>query len=464
MTRDIQRGFDERTGLEEHIAQWRVFLLRRRAVDAPDVEELEDHLRSQVADLVAAGLSPDEAFLVGVKRLGSQDEISREFARVHSGRLWKQLALAGGPAEAAHGSRVSGARETVVVIALAVAAALAIKLPVVAGPTMADAPGFYVRNGALLVLAPLSAYFVWKRHLGLRATGVVVAGYVIAGLIANLYPFVEGGAALTLTALHLPMFLWIVLGVAYVGGEWRSEPRRMDFIRFTGEWVIYMSLLALGGGVLMGLTVGTFNLLGQDASGFVDNWMLPCGVAGAIVIAAWLVEAKQGVIENMAPVLTRVFTPLIAALLIALIVTISLSHSWVTVDRDALVVLDLLLVVVVGLALYSISARGADARVGIADRVQVVLVGAALVVDGIVLASVLARISEWGFTANRTAALGENLVLLVNLAWTAWMSLGFLRRRQPFAALERWQTSYVPVYGAWALVVAALFPLIFGFT
>ena len=80
--------------LEEQIAQWRAYLRRRQAVHGPDVEELEGHLRDQLAALTEAGLTGDEAFLVAVKRMGSLDALSREFARAHSERLWKQLVIA----------------------------------------------------------------------------------------------------------------------------------------------------------------------------------------------------------------------------------------------------------------------------------------------------------------------------------------------------------------------------------
>ena len=80
--------------LEDQIAEWRAYVRRRQALHAPDVEELEGHLRDQLAALTEAGLTRDEAFLVAVKRMGSLDELSREFARAHSERLWKQLVIA----------------------------------------------------------------------------------------------------------------------------------------------------------------------------------------------------------------------------------------------------------------------------------------------------------------------------------------------------------------------------------
>ena len=85
--------FDARP-LEEQITQWREYLRRRQAVHGPDVEELEGHLRDQLAALTESGLAADEAFLVAVKRMGSLDALSREFALAHSERLWKQLVIA----------------------------------------------------------------------------------------------------------------------------------------------------------------------------------------------------------------------------------------------------------------------------------------------------------------------------------------------------------------------------------
>ena len=453
------------TTMEDQIAQWRSFILKRRAVDAPDAEELEDHLRSQAADLIATGLSPEEAFLVAVKRIGSQDELSREFARVHSGRLWKQLVLTG---DEPGGSTKATHRELWVVAAFAVAAALAVKAPNFFGLTLADDSGFYLRNVSLLVLPMLTAYFVWKRGVGVGAlTGRTIA--IIAAAFATRCRHrqrlsVRGRRCDGVPHRTPPSDRAVARdGHRLHGGEWRSDERRMDFIRFTGEWFIYMSLIALGGGVLTALTVGTFNLLDVDAAAFSENWLLPCGAAGATVIAAWLVEAKRGVIENMAPVLARVFMPLFTLLLLALLGTTLLRLTDVSLDRDALIVVDALLVFVLGLVVYAVSARAGSERVLLIDRVQFTLVITAWALDGLVLAAMLARIFEWGFTPNRAAALGLNIIILANLSWTSWVGHVMLHNNCPFARLERFQTHYLPVYLMWASGVVVLFPLVFGF-
>src|SRR5215813_7571091 len=82
---------DGQEELEAQFEQWRRYVLRRKALQPVDADELEDHLRGSVDELVATGLSTDEAFLIAVKRMGSLDDLSREFAREHSERLWRQL-------------------------------------------------------------------------------------------------------------------------------------------------------------------------------------------------------------------------------------------------------------------------------------------------------------------------------------------------------------------------------------
>ncbi len=449
--------------LEEQIGQWRLYLRRRRAIRPPDVEELEGHLRDQVASLRDAGLAEDEAFLVAVKRIGSLDAVSREFAREYSERLWTQLVVSG--ADGAPGAATTRA-EAFVVVGLAVLAAATIKVPALFGLVFdPDGPAgaFYARNVSLFVLPYLAGYFAWKRRLDAGACIRLALPFLAAAAFVNIVPFAAGSQTEALAALHLPIALWLVIGIAYADGRWATSGARMDFVRFSGELFIYFVLIALGGGVLTGFTVMMFEAIGLDAEWLAGGWLLPCGAMGAVLVASWLVEAKQSVIENMAPVLTRLFAPLFTLVLVVFAGTMIWTGNPIDVNRNVLIAFDLLLVLVVGLVLYSASARDPEAPPDLFDRLQLLLVVSALIVDGIALGAIAARISEFGFTPNRVAALGENLILLVNLAWTARLYAGFLRRGTPFAALERWQTAYLPVYSFWAAAVVIIFPPLFGY-
>jgi len=447
--------------LEEQIAQWREYLRRRQTFHGSDIEELEGHLRDQLTGLTEAGLAGEEAFLVAVKRMGSLDALSREFARAHAERLWKQLVIGPGAAEE---SADAGHTEMLVVLGLAVAAALAVKVPALFGLQIdgSDQP-FYFRNAGLFVLPLLTVYFIWKRGSGVARALWLVLPFAAAAVFANIFPFRTNSDTERLTALHLPITLWLVVGFAYVRSRWFAAGGRMDFVRFSGELAMYYVLIALGGFVLIAFTVMMFASIGMKADWLIGRWLVPCGAAGAVIIGSWLVEAKQSVIENMAPVLARLFTPLFAVLLLAFLATMAWTGSPINVERQVLIGFDLLLALVVGLVLYAASARDPQAPPDFFDGLQLLLVASALVVDGVALAAIAARISEFGFTPNRVAALGENLILLVNLAWTAWLYARFVRHRGSFAALEWWQIAYLPVYAAWAAIVVTVFPPVFGY-
>jgi hypothetical protein len=455
------REVGSRDSLEGQIEQWRSYLRRRQAIRPMDVAELEDHLRGEITALRGTGLSENEAFLVAVKRMGALDAISHEFAREHSERLWKQLVMAStDAAQPAAGART----ETIVVFALAVAAALAIKVPELFGLEW-GATGdemFYARNFSLFVLPLLTTYFVWKRRLSERAWAWLALAFAAAVVFANVYRFETGSDTEVLTVLHLPIALWLPVGIAYTGGRWGESAGRMDFVRFSGELFIYYALIALGGGVLVAFTMGMFQAIGIDAEPVVEDW-LPCGMVGAVIVGSWLVEAKQSVIENMAPVLTRLFTPLFALTLVVFLGTMVWTGRGIDIERNALIAFDLLLVLVLGLLLYSISARDPQAPPGHFDLLLVLLLVSALVADAFALAAIGARISEFGFTPNRVAALGENVLLLGNLGWSTVLYVRFLRGRGPFASLERWQTAYLPAYSVWAAIVVVGFPPVFGF-
>jgi hypothetical protein len=441
--------------VEPQIAEWRAYV-EKAWLNGRDVDELEDHLRQQIADLNAVGLAADEAFLVAVKRMGDVDVLSREFAREHSGRLWKQLVLSGAD------ERARESAGWVEALVFAVAAAVVVQIARLFADFPDEEPNWFFRNLGLFVLPFLAGYFAFRRELDARGWVLAAVPFALGALVINLYPWEAESDTEVLAAVHLLVVLWFVVAYPYMGGTLRSHERRMDFVRFTGEWFIYYVLIALGGGVLMGLTAAILEPAGVDVERIIE-WVLPSGAAGAVIVAAWLVESKQRVVENMAPVLTMLFTPLFAVMLVASVVVYAVTGLGDAFDRDLVSVFDALLVVVFALVLYGMSARDPSESPGWMDRIQLVAVVSALVLDVMVLGAMIARIGDLGFTPNRTAAVGLNLVLLVNLAGAAWLSARFLTGRSRLHRLERWQTTYLPVFALWAAAVVVVLPPLFAF-
>ncbi len=469
--------------LEDQIARWRAYLRRRRTIQTPSLEELEGRLRDQMAALQDTGLTGGEAFLIAVKRMGSIDAATREFGRAHAGQLWEQPAAGDDtgrslpllkralallvPDSSDDGPGGSDPRtEAVVVLGLATVAALSIKAPELFGIRLwgsGDDMMFYSRNVSLFVLPLLAGYFVWKRGFDVVRSLLLAAPFAAAAVFANVFPFETAGSTEMLTVIHVPILLWLAVGAAYLGDRWRSAGARMDFVRFSGELFIYYVLIALGGGVFTVLTWGMFALVDLDATALATEWLLPCGALGAVIVGAWLVETRQSLAGNIAPMLTRVFTPPFAVMLLVFLGVMVWTGRWTDLERDVLIVFDLLLVLVLGLLLFSVSARDPKAPGGAFDVMQLLLVVVAIAVDVFALAAIAGRIFEFGFSANKTAALGENVILLVNLAWSVWLYARFLLGRGSFSSLERWQTGYLPVHAVWAGFVIAAFPPLFGY-
>jgi hypothetical protein len=447
--------------LDDGIRDWLTALMRKGTILQSDAAELEDHLRSEIEALETKGLSEAEAFLVGIHRIGSSTDLTSEFRKVNGNFLWKQLALDGDEQDR------SAAKRILRVVLLGLLAGSLAKLPELFGASpFAAHPALqiaYLRNYALFFMPASAAYFLVTRRVDLTRGLALLGCMALTAFPVNLFPIIYPFQTSIMTALHLPVLLWLGVGLAYAGRGWRDHVVWLDFIRYSGEVFIYTVLILLGGGVLTATTVLIFQSIGVDIQGFYRSTILVYGAAAAPVVAVYLVDAKKGVIENIAPVLSRIFSPLFLLTLLAyLAVMLALGKSPFT-DRSFLVVFDGLLLIVLGLSVYALSARTTREAVGLADWVTVALVLAALVADGIALSAILFRLAEYGVTANKLVVLGDNLLFLANLAWIALRYLLFLLGRRPFSSVVRTQTCFLAVYAAWAAVAAFAVPPIFSF-
>ena len=417
-------------------------------------------LKAETETLRAAGLAADEALLVAARRLAGSDPEVRAFAREHFAGLWDEPE----PALTDSDQRGTERRGFWVMAAFAVVAAVAIRLPEAFGFAVADAAdaNFYARNFSLLVLPALAGWFVWLKRPPYWAMAVIIAVFAVSAAIINAYRFDDDSSSFVLAALHLPVLLWLVVGLARTGERWRLPGPRMDYVRFTGEWITYGALIALAGAVFSALTVGAFVALDIDTR-WMTEWVMVAGSAGAVVVTAWLVEFWAGAVSRLASMLAYIFTPLFAAMLLMFLVAVPATGRSIEGDREALILFNVLLGFVVGLLLFCGAARRPSDRLGFFDGAAAVLASAGLLTGVLTLAAVIGRIADFGWSPNRAAIAGINAIFLVNLAGSVWLYVSLWRRRRPFDDIVRWQTAHLPVYAAWAAVVVVAFPPIFGF-
>lgn len=442
--------------LEVNINSWCDYLRSKGKLDENEVKELESHLREQIDEFIEKGLAEDEAFLIGTKRLGNVNAISKEFSKVNTEKLWKNLFLD----SADNAEKKRNLRDILLVIIFSLLAGTIAKFSNVLEFLHTGEVG-YVKNLSFYILPFIIIFFVIKQSISKVMLGVIAGVFIVTGILVNIYPsyyYTE-----SLIALHLPIMLWLVTGVAYTGKMWKESKERMNFIRFTGESIIYGSLVILGLFVLSAFIEIIFFAISISTNLFIFNYVSVYGGCATAFIAIYLVENKKSVVENFAPILAKIFSPLFLITLIIFLLAMIITGASPFINRDFLIGFDIMLVLVLGMVLYTISAKNIHEKSGIFDYLNVALIIAAIIVDCVALLAIASRLSEYGVSPNKLAALGQNIVMLFNLIGLLGLYFGHFIKKLKFNAIEKFQTSYLWVYFAWISFVVLVFPIIFEF-
>ena len=319
---------------------------------------------------------------------------------------------------------------------------------------------YYPRFASSLVIMALAAYF-WisrpNRRLLIAGMGLSLAA---VGYVSRLPDYTD---SVVMALVHLPFVFWTFLGLVFMGDAWRDADARVRFVRYNGELVVLASLVALGGMVFSGVTVALFELVTENIADWYFSNVGVFGAAAVPVAGTYLYDAVFNQRTGIAAVLARVFAPLFLVMAVTYLIVAFVGGENPFIDRSFLITFNGLLLVVLGISVFSIVERTGESQVGLMDYINIALVMITLVMDVIALSAILFRVASFGFTPNRVTVLGANLVIMVHLAWIFRTYVALVRRRAGFAAMRRVVGSYLPVYGAWAAVVAFLLPLVFAF-
>jgi hypothetical protein len=373
-------------------------------------------------------------------------------------RTWQARLSHAAPATApprSHG------RPIALTIGLALLAGTLVKLPV--WLPFLNEQLYYARNSVAIVIFALAAYFLASRPDGRTVLRVLIPLAAIGLLFLNLLPDRPKSDTIVMSMLHMPLFFWSLLGVAFMGAGWRLPARRMDFLRYNGELVIHTAIILLGGIVLSGLTMALFDLIKVRIEDWYLRNVVVYGVVGAPLVATLMVDRLVGERLKLAPLVARIFSPLFLVMVTAYLVVVAVQQKSPYTDREFLIAFNGLLLVVLGLSILVIAERRPGARAGFFDYVTIGLVLVTLAIDVIALSAIVFRLHSYGFTPNRITVLGANLIAFVHLVGILANYARMLWRRAGDAALETWIARYLPAYTAWSLFVAVALPLLFRF-
>jgi hypothetical protein len=267
--------------------------------------------------------------------------------------------------------------------------------------------------------------------------------------------------SIIMTYFHLPVFLWILLGLAFTGNEYGRSSTRLNYLKFNGEFCILYTSMAASGMVLTALTMQLFSFVGMDISEFYFENVVLFGAAALAIVATYLVSKNLKLTKNFAPYIAKIFSPLVLATLLSYLITVIWSGKNPFLDRNFLISFNGILLSVITVTIFSITECGTDEKKSISDYINFILIVFALIINSVALSAIVFRLFSYGITPNRIAVLGVNILIWANLIWIMFSYLRFLQNKAGPASIQNAVTKYLPIYGLWAAFVTFTFPLIF---
>ncbi|MDX1470278.1 MAG: hypothetical protein R3213_02185 [Flavobacteriaceae bacterium] len=346
------------------------------------------------------------------------------------------------------------------VITIAVLAGIYAKFPDIFS---IDEEFFYPRNFSFIVIPFLAAFFAWTNKLGSKRVGLIFLITFIALLYINLLPNAPNSDSIILACIHLPLVLWGLFGLSYVGRNFKNLQKRLEFLRFNGDLVVMSALLFIAGAITSAITIGLFDIININIEEVYFRYIVVFGMPVIPILGTYLAYLNPQLVGKISPLIAKIFTPLVLIILTVYTATIIITGSELYQDRDFLMLFNVVLIAVIALVFFSI-AESHDKRMSMSNKFILLLLSlVTIVVNAIALSAILFRISEWGVTPNRLAVLGGNVLIFINLSIVTGSIFMSIRKSTAISEVGRKIASYLPIYIVWAAVVAFMFPLIFNF-
>lgn len=351
-------------------------------------------------------------------------------------------------------------KDLIFVITASLAAFFVAKLPAIFS---LDEEFFYSRNIGFIAFLPLMTYFAWKNRLRPQKLVFIALTSLLGLLFINWLPDNKKSDTLILSCIHLVLFLWSISGVAFVG-DWRNQvEKRLGFLTYNGELVVIITLMLIAGGLLTGVTIGLFSVIGLNIERLYFDYVVVLGLSSAPILGTYLTRTNPGLVGRVSPVIAKLFSPLVLVMLVTYLIAMLYAGKDPYNDRDFLMVFNLLLIGVMAIIFFSVAETSRSWKNKAEIWILFLLSIVTIVVNGIALSAIVFRISEWGITPNRAAVLGGNVLILLNLLLVAWQLYRALSKPENVSGVGSAISSFLPIYFLWTIVVTFVFPLLFSF-
>jgi hypothetical protein len=348
--------------------------------------------------------------------------------------------------------------DLLVIMLLTFVTGLLVKLPEIF-PGI-DQEFFYERDLAIIVFNGIILFAFWQNKI-FDKKRLVIYGLIIVVLclFMNLLPNIESDSVV-LSMIHVPLFLWCLFGLTYISFDYNNTDKRIDFIRFNGEFIIMTGLILFAGGLLTGITIGLFSVIKMNIEQFYLEYVAVFGGVAAPIVSYYLIRLYPNLTNNIAPVIARVFTPLVLITLVVYLVSLVFSTSKILEDRDLLILFNVMLIAVMAIIVFSISeldkSKVKDFNVLILFFLSIL----AILINSIALVAIITRVT-YGITPNRIVVLISNFLIFVNLILLSKRLFKAYFKGSQLNLVEQTVAKYLTVYAVYTIIVIFILPFVF---
>ena len=286
--------------------------------------------------------------------------------------------------------------------------------------------------------------------------------FLITAIYINLLPSDRESQSLTLACIHLPLLCWCLYGWIFINFETRDLTSRIDYLRYNGDLAILSGLILIAGVILAGVTIGLFKAIDLKIDEFYRNYIAIWGVISAPVVATYVIRSYPSVTNKIAPIIAAIFRPLVLITLVIYLISIPFGGKNPYQDRNFLLIFNAMLLGVMGLITFSVSETSVQKKHKFNEIIILLIVALTLIIDLIALSAILYRVGEFGFTPNRLAVLGSNLLIFCNLIFILRDLYRVNFKQKEISQVAMTIAKFLPIYALWTLLVVFVFPLIFG--
>jgi hypothetical protein len=313
-----------------------------------------------------------------------------------------------------------------------------------------------------ILFLPIVLYYFYKQGLDYSQLLLPLGLFLLLFGFVIFFPLPLSSATGQLRNLHIPFLLWSIAGYVFVRNQLKDAQSTIQYLQHNGNWLIFSVLMGLAVMLFGVLSIALFNLIGIHLETIYEHYIVRWIIGAFPLFTCYIILNNASLVNRVSPMIARIFAPVVLVTLFVFLLSLSLDPGKLFNNRELLITFNLVLFAVLAIVLFSLTLRNESIANNNSQKILALLSLLTCIANLVALAAIVYRLASYGFTPNRTAILGANLIMFVHLAGISYSLLLAIKNKGTLQTVEKTIARWIPVYFVWAAIVAFAFPFLFN--